>query len=429
MNLAQFLSKYKSGVTLFVAFNFSLLSLLVKNNFLSRGLDKTGNLLNSTKQTFVSFGDGFSEMIDKYSSYERLQEDYQALKAENKIAVQWKFKFDQLAEQYKREFKKANLPKITEFPVMYADVIASDPDNWHSTIIIDKGRNDGITEYMPVIGFQVRKDLQAILKKKKKNQFDTGLPTLDSMIPEINSKGLIHGVVGKVIQVSDSTARILTINDQRSNLGIRLKRTGEYALLSGHQPNPIARRLDVFPEIGDLFITSGGTGVFPGGLLVGMAHKKIETPTGIQIAVKPMLDLHRLDSVMVILRKPKFYKKEFSIMKEGALELTPEERRSIINNQSVDVSVKKDDQDREENKKKENNNLIVKAKPKKKRKKGKTKQAKARNNKGLASAARKAEEQRLLRKLQKERGSLKNKGAFAKKEKESLFEDDSIDPL
>ncbi len=133
-----------------------------------------------------------------------------------------------------------NLRKLLNFKSRYptgsiaSEIIAKDPTNWSSLIIIDKGSRDGIARDMCVIS--------------------------------------IYGLVGRVYDVSSNTAKVILITDTDSRLGAYIERSREEGLLVGLNEN-LCRLVyladDADVKKGDIVVTSGLTGIFPKGLLIG----------------------------------------------------------------------------------------------------------------------------------------------------------------
>lgn len=74
------------------------------------------------------------------------------------------------------------------------------------------------------------------------------------------------GLVGRVSEVGQRTARILLLTDLNSHIPVRIERTGERALLDGDnsdRPRLVFLDPKTTTEPGDRIVTSGSGGVFP----------------------------------------------------------------------------------------------------------------------------------------------------------------------
>jgi rod shape-determining protein MreC len=108
-----------------------------------------------------------------------------------------------------------------------------------------------------------------------------------------------EGLVGRVSEVGERTARILLLTDLNSHIPVTVERTDEHALLDGdNSDRPRLMFLDprVPVQVGDLILTSGSGGVFPPGLPVG----EVAAIEGGIVRVAPAAELSRLDIVRLV---------------------------------------------------------------------------------------------------------------------------------
>ena len=115
-----------------------------------------------------------------------------------------------------------------------------------------------------------------------------------------------NGVVGKVLNVWDSTSQVLLLSDQTSGVGAILEESRLQGVLKGKASGELV--LDkVMPDEavkpGDRVLTSGGDQIFPKGLLVGTVSKVSKGSDFLQIAVKPAAALTHLEEVLVITKQ------------------------------------------------------------------------------------------------------------------------------
>jgi rod shape-determining protein MreC len=82
------------------------------------------------------------------------------------------------------------------------------------------------------------------------------------------------GLVGRVLEVSDKTARVLLITDGESLVPVRRARDGVAAYATGHSDGTLQLRLidlGINPlKPGDVFVTSGSGGLYRPGIAVGV---------------------------------------------------------------------------------------------------------------------------------------------------------------
>lgn len=169
-----------------------------------------------------------------------------------------------------------SLKEHTAYRNVAARVIGRDASNWWKSIQIDRGLNDSIRNNMPVL----------------------------------NASGLI----GKVVSVTKGEARVLLLVDPNCKVSALLQDTREPGVASGAEsafsfpPRCVMTYVnrDAKLKQGEAVITSGLGGVFPKGILIGTvtsAHLNKQTGMYQDVEIKPAVDFHRLEEVIVILNQ------------------------------------------------------------------------------------------------------------------------------
>jgi rod shape-determining protein MreC len=148
-----------------------------------------------------------------------------------------------------------------------AQVIGTSGTDQARIIYIDKGSNDGLKAYMPVV------------------------------TPD--------GVVGKLKNVFASTSQVLLISDQTSGTGVMLESTRIRGVMKGNpsgQPQIVNISPDERIKPGEAVITSGGDQVYPPGMPIGEVERVVGDPDSsfVNVVVKPAADLARLQAVLVV---------------------------------------------------------------------------------------------------------------------------------
>jgi rod shape-determining protein MreC len=190
-----------------------------------------------------------------------------------------------LNRELKKAIEKNNLLKETELSnlrlrnllsfqqnetqkAIAAELIGRDPSPWFKTIIIDKGKADGLVKGSPVV------------------------------VPE--------GIVGQVIDVSHHYSKVLLIIDQNSAVDGLVRRTRARGIIKGEPTGRcifdyVMRKHEI--RIGDTVVSSGLDGIFPKGLRVGHVTGVIRRNSGIfqEVNVSPFVDFETLEEVLVIL--------------------------------------------------------------------------------------------------------------------------------
>ena len=107
------------------------------------------------------------------------------------------------------------------------------------------------------------------------------------------------GLVGRIVDVGTSSARILLLSDINSRVPVIAERTHEKAILSGNNSDtPTLSYLAGNSKIqaGDRIITSGDGGIFPQGLPVGIVSSIVDGA----IKVQPYTDATKAEYISVV---------------------------------------------------------------------------------------------------------------------------------
>jgi rod shape-determining protein MreC len=190
--------------------------------------------------------------------------------------------FDGMSRENKEMRDLLDLKKRLERRTVACEVIARDDGyGWWQTIRLDKGRVEGVDEGMPVI--------------------------------------TIDGLVGRVIESDAHTCDVLLISDRSFKVSVRFETDGSFGILQGGGVSlrgehrfgvlcmPTSARVDYVRKdldikVGEVVVTSGFGGVFPGGLVIGRVVGMRMDESGLyQVAeVAPVADMVRLKQVLVV---------------------------------------------------------------------------------------------------------------------------------
>ena len=196
-----------------------------------------------------------------YEQNRRLQAKVQELQGE----------LNQLREQALASQRLAALLDFQEKSAMTtlaALVIGRSASNWYRGVVLNKGEDDGIAVEMGVI-----------------------TPA---------------GVVGQIVKVASSTSIALLITDPNVAVTGLVQRTRDEGIVQGTAQGFV--RMKYIPPLaavkeGDAVVTSGLTGGFPRGLLIGQVLRVGEREGDLfQTAqVAPVVDFGKLEEVLIIL--------------------------------------------------------------------------------------------------------------------------------
>jgi rod shape-determining protein MreC len=154
------------------------------------------------------------------------------------------------------------------YKVVVARIIARAADNWSSLILIDKGSYQGIKR-----GFVVITPL---------------------------------GLAGRVVETTDSTSKIILINDPNFAVSAMVQRSRQEGLASGTLGSTLLMKYlprDADVQISDTIITSGLTEAYPKGLLIGRVVHVGEEFSGLSryAVIKPAVNLAAIEEVLIII--------------------------------------------------------------------------------------------------------------------------------
>jgi rod shape-determining protein MreC len=160
------------------------------------------------------------------------------------------------------DFKAQALPTMVA-----AQVIGRDTGNWYRTIILDKGRSEGIEPDMGVI-----------------------TPA---------------GVVGRVVKTTAATSVVLLLTDPNNAIAGLIQRTRDEGIVEGTlQGQAHLKYIPLLSDVqpGDRVVTSGLVGGFPRGLAIGTITSigKEEGALFQSAQLTPDVDADRVEEVLVI---------------------------------------------------------------------------------------------------------------------------------
>ena len=207
-----------------------------------------------------------SNSWNKYINLSQLQEENKRLKEENNRLKTLYNSSQEFVTSYKRLEKLLKFKENEQGIHTASQIIGLIPNKYSDFLLIDKGSIHGIKKNNGVI------------------------------IPE--------GVVGRVYKVYESSAIIQLITDIRLNLPILIQPVRQRAILESTQQQEIFVRyipVDTPIKKGDRVVTSGLTGIFPKGLLIGTigAVYKNEFNPSLEAKINPSVDFLKLEEVFI----------------------------------------------------------------------------------------------------------------------------------
>jgi rod shape-determining protein MreC len=168
------------------------------------------------------------------------------------------------------------LRPILPFPTMAAQVIAREGVPWFRNVTIDKGLKDGVSLNAPVLG--------------------------------------VGGVLGRVVSVGPTAAKVQLLLDRDCGVGVRIERTRTTAVVAGQvsfadsgTSELLMKYVPVLADVvvGDVVVTSGLDQIYPKGLVVGRV-RSVGKGSGLfkEVAVQPSANFEKIEEVMVATATP-----------------------------------------------------------------------------------------------------------------------------
>jgi rod shape-determining protein MreC len=164
----------------------------------------------------------------------------------------------------------AEMREDFEVPMLPAELVGSDVSPWFRSVLLDRGRSDGVRSGMPVVSEE--------------------------------------GLVGLVVATSRRASKAMLLLDPQSAVDGTIQRSRARGIVRGTGADEfefefVARGADV--QVGDVLVTSGLDGVYPKGLRIGEVTSVADGGSTLlrTARVTPSVDFGRLEQSFVMLRR------------------------------------------------------------------------------------------------------------------------------
>jgi rod shape-determining protein MreC len=167
-----------------------------------------------------------------------------------------------------RSLLKFNKEVVGE--VMPALIVGRDANQWNSSLILNKGKKDGVMVNMPVV--------------------------------------TDFGLVGLVVDVGARLSRVILVTDPGFKVSVMVQNSRVEGILQGHGVHHLVMHYvpqDSEVDVYDVLITSGLGGIFPKGLIVGGVQSIHQSRNELfkNIVIKPSIDFSSLEEVLIMMNK------------------------------------------------------------------------------------------------------------------------------
>ena len=227
-------------------------------------------IVGPVQRSIAGLVGGTGDLFTTFRDVRELREENRRLQAENNQLVTENIHLKEFEAENAtlRDLLKftRNNPKYT---TLTADVIGRDPSPYLGSIVISAGQDRDLKPGMPII-------------------------TVGSAL------------VGRVIQVNPRTAKVQLLMDVSSAVNAQIQSSGATGLVKGQPDGTLV--MDLVPleekvKPGDIVLTSGLGGELPRALVIGTVTDVTRRDIDLfqSAAVKPAMDLNRLQVVQVIM--------------------------------------------------------------------------------------------------------------------------------
>ena len=264
----------KKAGTIGIIITIIILILIV---IFSNGENNTSFFENAASNLVMPIQNGLTYLKNKisgnntfFTDINNLQQENEELKQENSELEQSLRELENIRTENETLKEYLNLTeKYGEYNTVPGYVINKDISNYSKTIVINLGSDDGIAENMTVIADE--------------------------------------GLVGYVISVTDTTAKVQTIVDTASSVSCIMSSNDESIVCKGTMEHSYTLRAMYIPTDsniaqGESIETSGLGGIYPKGIHVGTVKKVTNTQnlTDRYATVETAVDFDKLNTVLVI---------------------------------------------------------------------------------------------------------------------------------
>ena len=256
------------GLIVLITLSIMLLSLSSRQPYPAHGAGRLAIALVSPFQKAISHTSRFMRDIwEHYFFLASVAEENELLRREAQKTFELTHRNEELQQANNRLRQLFDLGQELQRPSVAAQVVGKDPSPWFQSVLIDKGREDGVEIGFPVINPQ--------------------------------------GVVGIIVEATSHYAKVMLITDPNSAVDAVVQKSRARGIIKGGTSgycvfNYVLRKHDL--KTGESVVTSGMDGVFPKGTPIGEVAEIVKKEAGIfqDVTVTPFVDFERLEEVLIV---------------------------------------------------------------------------------------------------------------------------------
>ncbi|NLY85044.1 MAG: rod shape-determining protein MreC [Tissierellia bacterium] len=235
-----------------------------------------GNVLTPVGKLFTNISENISSFFSNVKNIAKLKEENEMLKKKVSLLEEENRNYLNIIGKTDYLRNELRLLESTKYNLIEAQVTGKEPGNWFDRFTIDKGLKDGV---------------------EKGNTVVQGV--------QIDQNTVIEGIVGRVVDVGDNWAKVVSIVDEDSKIAFKILRTQDGGIISGNIDGKITGYLfddkaDVIK--GDKLFTSGLGGAFVKDIYIGEIESVISDDKELMkaIEIKPAIDFKKIYKVFII---------------------------------------------------------------------------------------------------------------------------------
>ena len=239
-----------------------------------KGSDIANTVFSPVEKVTYSVSSAIKEQVERSfgsketrAAVEKLEEENKALEIENA-------KLNKIIAQKDFLESEKNALESSENEYMKANVVNTDSNSMTQNFTIDKGKKDGIE-------------------------------VNDIILQAVGDSNYYTGLVGKVTEVYQTTARVETINSKSNDVSFVNSKSGDYGVIDKFTQKTIqGYMLDVDSEVErkDVLLTSGLGGVYPEGIYIGTVSNVTMSQDALKknITLNSPVDFSHLYRVLIL---------------------------------------------------------------------------------------------------------------------------------
>ncbi len=277
--LRRFVSQHRNAVVFVLLITISTIALGTQSGSVSSASKQVGYSVFSSIQAGVAeVGYYFKNFFNSIGELRRIRQEYEVL--QERVAEYQTIERD-LIDLQKENAQLRDLldfSEKTKLTHVAARIIAKEPGLLFDGFTINRGRVHGISADSPVIAY---------------------------------AEGF-SSLVGKVVELTDSTAKVLPIIDRSCFVAAKMRESRYEGLVHGLgsgedrvEMTYVKKQAKNRIQFGDLVVTSGFRSIYPEDLYIGRvdAIRAPEWESSLTLQIRPLVDFTRLEYVFVLVEK------------------------------------------------------------------------------------------------------------------------------